>query len=153
MKTAEDRFWAKVKKTETCWNWTGSKSDNGYGRVLIEGRSGYAHRVAYELSTGPIPDGAVIDHRCRVRDCVNPGHLRIVTNKQNSEHRGIGKSNQSGVLGVSWFKPTKKWVARVKHYGRVYYGGYFDAIEDAEAAVIAKRNELFSHNDADRISA
>ena len=149
-----ERFWSKVDKSGECWIWTAAlDKQTGYGRVLVDGRTGHAHRVAYELTVGPIPLGRYIDHVCRVHSCVNPAHLRAVTNKQNSEHRAPSSSNASGVRGVYWHSPTKKWVARVKHNGHVYYGGYFDAIAEAEEAVIAKRNELFTHNDLDRKTA
>ena len=80
---AVDRFWAKVNKTATCWLWTASCSSEGYGRINISGKSTYAHRWAYEQAHGPIPEGMHIDHLCRVRHCVNPEHMEVVTNRQN----------------------------------------------------------------------
>ncbi len=83
----EDRFWAKVDKTETCWLWTGSLNQQGYGQVAVRvaGRqtSARAHRFAHELLVGPIPDGLELDHLCRVRNCVNPAHLEPVTHAEN----------------------------------------------------------------------
>ncbi len=79
-----DRFWSKVNKTESCWLWTASKSDNGYGKFDIDGRRLMAHRVAYMFEVGPIPDGFQIDHLCRVRDCVRPDHLEAVTQYVNN---------------------------------------------------------------------
>lgn len=88
--SAEDRFWAKVEKTATCWLWRGAISADGYGNFGLEdGRTGSAHRVSYEWIVGPIPEGAVIDHLCRVRTCVNPAHLEPVTNAVNLQ-RGVG---------------------------------------------------------------
>lgn len=83
-----DRFWAKVEKTETCWLWTGAKSDTGYGTIWTPSRGGASkkmltHRWAYEALVGPIPDGLVLDHTCRVRECVNPEHLEAVTQQEN----------------------------------------------------------------------
>lgn len=83
-----DRFWTKVEKTETCWNWVGAKS-SGYGTFRIEEGMIKAHRYSYELVIGPIPEGLTLDHLCRNRSCVNPWHLEPVTNKVNSL-RGIG---------------------------------------------------------------
>ena len=48
-----------------------------------------AHRVAYELTNGPIPDGLELDHLCRVRHCVNPSHIEAVTHRENTL-RGTG---------------------------------------------------------------
>jgi len=72
-----------------CWVWTGYISDNGYGRVGMGGGLRYVHRLFYELSVGPIPEGAVIDHLCRTRNCVNHLHMDVVTRGENVLH-GVG---------------------------------------------------------------
>ena len=82
-----ERFLSKVNKTESCWLWTGYIDKKGYGIFKLD-KPKRAHRVSYELFVGPIPDGLVIDHLCRVRNCVNPEHLEPVTTKINSI-RGI----------------------------------------------------------------
>ncbi|WP_158104688.1 HNH endonuclease signature motif containing protein [Streptomyces milbemycinicus] len=88
-----DRFWAKTQIEDRgyetpCRVWTGYVTPKGYGRYQHEGRLQYAHRVAYEAEFGPIPeevdgDRAVIDHKCRVRSCVNTAHMEVVTNREN----------------------------------------------------------------------
>jgi hypothetical protein len=88
------RFWDKVQITDDCWLWQGSRNDKGYGHIRVDRRLHGAHRVAYELVVGPIPDGLVIDHLCRVRNCVRPDHLETVTNAENLR-RGL-----SGILKV-----------------------------------------------------
>jgi hypothetical protein len=146
----EDRFWTKVEKTEGCWNWTAAKYPTGYGQIRIDGSAHSAHRVAYELTKGPIPDGLFVDHICHNRACVNPKHLRLATAKQNQENRSsANKNSKSGVRGVSWFKPHGLWQAAVGHEGRTVHLGYFKTVAEAEAAVVAKRNELFTHHNAD----
>lgn len=81
----EERFWSKVDKTagEGCWLWTAAKTPNGYGKVQWKGVTRGAHRVAYLLLVGTIPDGLHLDHVCRVRHCVNPAHLEPVTCREN----------------------------------------------------------------------
>jgi hypothetical protein len=149
--TAEERFWGKVTKTAGCWEWTGTTNTHGYGHHSITGKTIPAHRFAYELLVGPIPTGMIIDHTCHNRACVNPRHLRPVTQKQNAEHRAGPKRNTtSGVLGVSWRKELLKWHARVMHNGKSTSCGYFADLAEAESVVVAKRLELFTHNDADR---
>jgi len=82
---AADRFWAKVDKSDTCWTWTGSRNGRGYGLFMVApGSCVRAHRFAYELLVGPIPDGLQLDHLCGVKACVNPSHLEPVTNEENS---------------------------------------------------------------------
>lgn len=67
-----------------CWFWMGWDSGSGYGKVSMEGVACMAHRVVYELLVGPIPDGLILDHRCRVRCCCNPVHLEPVTHQINT---------------------------------------------------------------------
>lgn len=84
--TLSERFMSKVSIDPTasdCWKWMGAKDQAGYGRFNLEGQSRLAHRVAYELHVGPIPDGLTIDHLCMVVTCVNPAHLEPVTAQEN----------------------------------------------------------------------
>lgn len=75
-----------------CIIWMGSINWGGYGRFApTPGRNTGAHRVAYELAKGPIPEGLQIDHKCRVRSCINPDHLEAVTFKENIL-RGVSPS-------------------------------------------------------------
>lgn len=78
------RFWENVVKgaRDGCWIWTAALDRDGYGRCRRDGGK-RAHRVAYEELIGPIPEGLVIDHLCRVRACVNPAHLEPVANLDN----------------------------------------------------------------------
>lgn len=66
-----------------CWLWTRCTNSNGYGQARFGGKTRLAHRVSYELHIGPLPDGLVIDHLCRTRNCVNPDHLRAVAQSEN----------------------------------------------------------------------
>lgn len=150
-----ERFWESVEKTPTCWMWVKLRSPKGYGifRVVINGnkRNRFAHRLSFEMANGPIPDGLLVDHMCHVKACVNPDHLRLVTNKQNLENRdGPQRNSKTGVRGV-FINRAGNFYARVKHHQVIYSLGTFRSLKDAESAVIAKRNELFTHNDLDRI--
>ena len=84
------RLWEKVspEPMSGCWLWTACTVD-GYGQISIGGKAKYAHRVHYELVKGPIPKGLFIDHKCRVRCCVNVAHLEPVSVRENNL-RGIG---------------------------------------------------------------
>src|SRR5690349_20028702 len=69
-----------------CIEWTGTRNTKGYGRIArggVNGRFLMAHRVAYELARGPIPEGLQLDHLCRNRLCCNPDHLEPVTRQEN----------------------------------------------------------------------
>lgn len=75
--TAEERFWSAVTKTDSCWLFA-KLAPTGYGYFSANGKPYPAHRFAYELLAGPIPDGLEIDHLCKTRACVNPAHLEPV---------------------------------------------------------------------------
>lgn len=81
-----ERFDAKwmPEPNTGCWLWTGRLNSKGYGRIRVDGHQKRAHRVSWEMHRHPIPDGLVIDHTCRVRSCVNPDHLRVVTPRVNA---------------------------------------------------------------------
>lgn len=87
------RVWDKIKKTETCWLWTGAIGRaTGYGRTSDgNGKVRDAHRWIWEQLRGAVPEGLELDHLCRVRHCVNPDHLEPVTPRENTL-RGVGAS-------------------------------------------------------------
>ncbi|MGP5219476.1 HNH endonuclease signature motif containing protein [Arthrobacter rhombi] len=66
-----------------CWLWRRSKSPDGYGWASLGDKTHQAHRLAYALIVGTIPEGLHLDHKCRVRHCVNPSHLEPVTPREN----------------------------------------------------------------------
>lgn len=91
-----ERFWAKVDRrgpTE-CWPWTANVDTRGYGRFQLNGRSRRAHRVSYELSAGPIPEGMHVCHRCDNPLCVNPGHLFLGRDEDNVADK-VAKNRQA----------------------------------------------------------
>lgn len=160
--TPEKRFWSKVDKSYNaldCWLWTGSKDSKGYGSLSPVG--GYsqvkAHRQSYEWAYGEIPKGLYLDHKYSSlgcpRHCVNPDHLRPVTNKQNMENQSGGhKGSVSGRRGVSWSVKLRQWISRVYHNNKCYHLGCSPEYElhVAEYKSRNKRLELYTHNEVDR---
>lgn len=119
------RFW---DKTEYDWDtgcslWTGNVRSNGYGVVCVSGQRGEvvsAHRFIYEHCYGPIAEGLVIDHLCRVRNCVNPGHLEAVTTRENvlrGEGTAAKRAKQTHCVHGHEFTPenTHRKAARPNH--------------------------------------
>lgn len=150
-KSMPERFWDKVERADGCWTWRGSQVPGGYGQFRTpEGRK-MAHRVSYELTTGPIPDGSQVDHTCHNRSCVNPAHLRIATVGQNQQNRsGARVGSLSGARGV--YPNGSRWRAQVGHEGRVYSAGTYDTIKEAAQAAKDLRMRLHTHNHLDRVA-
>ena len=88
-----DRFWAKVVVTDDCWEWQAYVNSKGYGLIGHENKMQLAHRVAYEMFVGSIPQGLQLDHLCRIRLCVNPRHVEPVTAQENSRRGLTGANN------------------------------------------------------------
>ena len=85
-KTAEQRFAEKytVNAKTGCWEWIGVIQQNRYGKFAADGEV-MAHRWSYKHYRLPIPKGLEIDHLCRVRHCVNPWHMELVTHAENMQ--------------------------------------------------------------------
>lgn len=147
----EARFESHVLKGEGCWTWSAGLSNQGYGCFTVAGRHVYAHRYAFERVNGQIAPGKYIDHICHNRACVRPDHLREVVQKENAENlQGASSASKTGIRGVWYVASRDRYAVQVSHFGRRYSGGYHRTKEEAEQAAIRLRNELFTHNDADR---
>jgi hypothetical protein len=107
--TTEQRFWAKVQKTVTCWLWTASTRDKGYGAFAYHRDGKFiqdrAHRYSWEIHKGPIPEGQWVLHNCPGGDnpaCVNPAHLFLgnaqinVTDMINKGRRVLARDKVNG---------------------------------------------------------
>lgn len=79
-----EKWRAKILEVDGHWMWQGAPNREGYGRISrTYGATSTAHRFIYEALRGPVPDGLVVDHLCRIRMCVNPDHLEPVTHVEN----------------------------------------------------------------------
>lgn len=121
-----DRFWAKVGRRgdDECWPWMAGNTKEGYGRFRVDGKLESAHRVAYALMHGPIPDAKVrrwvIMHTCDNPSCCNPKHLRLGDYSENTAdmlakgrgRTGLKPHNQERVdFIVSDPRPLRKFCA------------------------------------------
>lgn len=93
LKEVKKRFLSKIEKTDKCWIWKGYIEKSGYGRLSINDNPWWAHRCSFYIYNGYIPEnGMVVDHKCRNRKCVNPKHLREVSQRQNCLENSMSRS-------------------------------------------------------------
>lgn len=83
--TVQERFEAKIIKTDSCWEWTAYKDKHGYGKLKVAGRMELAHRVAYQLYIGEIPEKLCCLHKCDNPACCRPDHLFLGTIAENNQ--------------------------------------------------------------------
>ena len=116
MKTADQRFDEKwVDSLVGCHIWVACRMKKGYGKFGLDGASVLAHRFSYARAFGPIPEGLVIDHICRVHQCINPLHLEPVTQKVNME-RGEWATKTHCPAGHEYNEEnTHVWKGRQRH--------------------------------------
>src|ERR1051326_2818778 len=121
-----NNFFAKVGSTQDCWLWATGLSDDGYGQIRLHGRTCYAHRVSYELFVEVIPTVLQLDHLCRVRHCVCPTHLEVVTTAENTRRaraqithcrHGHEYTAQNTGRSVAPDGTVKRWCRKCKNAG------------------------------------
>jgi hypothetical protein len=98
--TLEERFWSKVDTSSDCWHWKGSCQSSGHGRFHVDRVARPAHRMAYQFTYGPIPQGLFVCHRCDNRVCVRPEHLFLGSHADNmADMAQKGRSNPPASKG------------------------------------------------------
>ena len=96
-KTSIKRFWSKVGPGRCPQEWQGTINTEGYGVLTLDGHQVRAHRFAWELANGPIPDGMLICHHCDNRRCVTVAHLFLGTPADNAHDRDLkGRHRTNG---------------------------------------------------------
>lgn len=95
--TLRERWAAYAPQSDGCWEWSGSRDPNGYGRLNVGGTPILAHRLAWELHKGPITPADHICHRCDNPPCVNPSHLFKGNAQMNSDDKCKKKRHRFGV--------------------------------------------------------
>jgi len=110
------RFWDKVEKTNTCWNWVGGSRGNGYGCIKYQKKVYDTHRFVWFLTKGVFPKQWIL-HKCNNRKCVNPDHLYEGTPKENYED--MRKAGNAHVL-VQIFSKEEQ-IIKQRIYNKEWY--------------------------------
>src|SRR5258706_315091 len=83
-KEAEKRFWPRIKKTDSCWLWMGTRNPKGYGQISINDKRQVTSRVMWVLTNGQIPNNLSVLHKCDNPPCCNPSHLFLGNHRDNT---------------------------------------------------------------------
>ncbi len=148
-----DRKWFSRDHDHKNWNkrYAGrealaTNNGHGYKRGAVFDKKYQAHRVVWLLHTGVWPKG-LIDHKNGVRDDNRPSNLRDVTHLGNARNQGLRTTNKSGVTGIYWSKPHRKWRAQIFTGRRLKHLGYFETkCEAISARKAAERKAGFHPN-------
>jgi DNA-binding CsgD family transcriptional regulator len=114
-----ERLFAKVNKTRTCWEWTGSVGQMGHGQIMADRNTSptrhllSTHRVSWEIHIGPIPDGLCVLHKCDNPRCVRPSHLFLGTKADNTADM-LRKQREARGVDLPQAKLTEKQVLAIR---------------------------------------
>jgi hypothetical protein len=111
-----ERFWSHVQPAaaDACWPWQGTITAHGYGQISDAGRSRRAHRLAYELAVGEIPEGQQVCHRCDNPPCVNPAHLFLGSAAANQHDKRAKGRAAKGTANAGGGKLTDDDVRAIR---------------------------------------
>ena len=141
-----DRFWARVKKapegSDECWLWTGKPLKSGYGQIQSRGISNvplYTHRVAWELTFGPIPEGKHVLHSCDNPPCCRPDHLFLGDQVVNNiDRQAKGRTAAGERNGARTRREANPFV---KNKGSGLRGESHPMVDLSDVKVVALRAE------------
>lgn len=144
-------FWGKVTKSgpvlladsTECWIWRGALDKDGYGNVSIHGKRIRAHRLSWEINIGDIPEGLCVCHHCDNPSCVNPDHLWLGTNAENTADK-VAKGRQARGEKIKAVKKThcirghELSVENVRQSGAIRHCRLCQKVRSAENREIAR---------------
>lgn len=106
-------FWNRMREATDgsgCWEWQGGKDQYGFGRIIVFGRSKYAHRVAYRLAVAPVPDEFYVLQSCGNRACCKPNHLYlgtwqdVIAKRDKAKHKTEGTATPKSEHALPYTK-------------------------------------------------
>lgn len=142
----EERFWPKVDKCgdDECWPWMGALFMNGYGAFSPKASVTFrAHKLAYELTHGVVPEGLLLRHTCDNPSCCNPNHLLTGTHKDNAKDRmERGRCKKTSRKGWHMLKPEDvRCIRELREEGmpRIHLAQWFGITEHAISGIHHRR--------------
>lgn len=141
---SRERLEAYGRREGECIVWTRSRNATGYGIISVDGKPRLAHRVSYELESGPLPKGMVVDHVCFNPACFNPAHLRAATHRQNMQYReSVHPTSSTGIRGVrNAGTRAKPWEASWYEQG-IHKRSYYGSVDEAELQAVRMRLKYY----------
>lgn len=146
VKRFDDPIEAIKHRTEwqgDCLVWKGTLTNDGYGRIKVNGKLHNVHRLVYETERGMVHSNQFIDHECSNPACVNINHLRVATISENNSYLSGAQANNknSGIRNV--YRARDKFYVRVRKNGQAHYFGVYDTAEEASTVAEQARKEVF----------
>jgi hypothetical protein len=152
-----ERFWAKVDigGPDDCWEWTGTKNKKfKHGRVGKDYKLVLAHRLSWELTNGPIPEGICVCHKCDNPPCCNPNHLFLGTKKDNMQDMiKKGRSNYLNGEAHGSAKLTTAQVLEILRVGKARTSTEWAAEFGVSRSCIKHVWSRRTHLEADKVAA
>lgn len=145
---AAERFWEKVDRTGDCWEWQSTINRGGYGQFTAsgDGQKIAAHRMAWELTHGVIPEGAMVCHRCDNPRCCNPDHLFLGTARTNLEDM-VRKGRSLKGHRNPQCKLTPEQVQEIRDNPQISLRQFAQRFGVAKSTVArSRRGETFAHD-------
>ena len=129
-------------------NIAGTTYEDGYRRIAIDGFGYRAHPLAWLYVYGKFPEEQ-LDHINRIKSDNRLINLRLATNAENQQNHPVRRNNNSGIIGVHWYRRTGKWHAQISSGSRRIHIGYYDTIEEAATARAAAKAKYHTFHPED----
>lgn len=144
MLSQDEKFWQKVQKAKPtqCWLWLGAKKPSGYGNVRRDKVYTSAHRLAWQITFGPIPNGMQVQHSCDTPSCCNPHHLMlgtVVSNYVDMIKKGRGNSSHENRKFGEQHHQHKLTASDVEAIRKAYQPGLVKQIDLAKQFGVSQR--------------